>query len=109
MDQLKTSGMVDSISTLVLTHLGPKRLVSLQALLSARSAGAGEIQVYLSNPALQLLQSKLGVPCPPSLPAGERNSSAKWQAQGKQVAAAHQASRQSFSWCCRKHPDLDKA
>ena len=61
-DQLRSSGSLDRIGTLVLTHLGPKRLVTLQALLSARSAGAGQVQVYLSNPAFQLVRSKLGAP-----------------------------------------------
>ena len=51
---------LDSISVLVLTHLTPKRLASLQALLQARGQGAPQLEVYLSNPALQLLRSKLG-------------------------------------------------
>ena len=61
-DQLKATGALDKVTTLVLTHFSPKRLPSLQALLSARSQGTGQIEVFLSNPAGQLLRSKLGAP-----------------------------------------------
>jgi hypothetical protein len=49
--------------TVVLTHLTPKRMASVKALLARRAraaSGAGPLDVHLSNPALQLLRSSLG-------------------------------------------------
>ena len=51
------------LRTVVLTHLTPKRMASVKALLERRSPalfGAGPLDMYLSNPALQLLRSSLG-------------------------------------------------
>ena len=53
------------VRTVVLTHLTPKRMASLKALLERRGRalfGAGPLDIHLSNPALQLLRSSLGVP-----------------------------------------------
>ena len=58
-ERLQSVVSLDSISTLVLTHLTPKRLASLQAFLQARGT-TQPLEVYLSNPAHQLLRSKLG-------------------------------------------------
>lgn len=58
-ERLQSIVSLDSISTLVLTHLTPKRLPTLQALLQARGTSQ-PLEVYLSNPAHQLLRSKLG-------------------------------------------------
>ncbi len=51
------------LRTVVLTHLTPKRMASIKALLECRSralSGAGPLDIHLSNPALQLLRSSLG-------------------------------------------------
>jgi len=51
------------VRTVVLTHLTPKRMASVKALLAHRAraaSGAGPLDVHLSNPALQLLRSSLG-------------------------------------------------
>ena len=64
-ERLQSVVPLDSVSVLVLTHLTPKRLPSLQALLQARGS-AQQLEVHLSNPALQLLRSKLGCRLPGS-------------------------------------------
>ena len=51
------------VRTVVLTHLTPKRMASVKALLERRARalfGAGPLDIHLSNPALQLLRSSLG-------------------------------------------------
>ena len=51
------------LRTVVLTHLTPKRMASVKALLERRSRAlfnAGPLDIHLSNPALQLLRSSLG-------------------------------------------------
>lgn len=58
---LETAGPVGTFHALVITHLTPRRIPSLRALLEARAeAGAKPLEVYLSNPALQALRSSLG-------------------------------------------------
>lgn len=51
---------LQSLRRIVLTHLTPKRLPSLRALLERKKAAGGPLDVHLSNPALQLLRSSLG-------------------------------------------------
>ncbi|CAL8463910.1 g3445 [Coccomyxa elongata] len=51
---------LQSLRRIVLTHLTPKRLPSLRALLERKKAAGGALDVHLSNPALQLLRSSLG-------------------------------------------------
>ncbi len=58
-DALKERVDLKSISSLVITHLTPKRMPSLKAFLQER-AGQGNLSIHLSNPALQLLRSTLG-------------------------------------------------
>ena len=59
--QLQTAVALKDVGGLVLTHLTPKRMPSLRALLQRLSqARAGSLDVHLSNPALQLLRSSLG-------------------------------------------------
>ncbi|KAK9816862.1 hypothetical protein WJX72_006273 [[Myrmecia] bisecta] len=50
-----------SLTHVVLTHLTPSRVESIKQLLRMRQQqNAAPLQIYLSNPALQLLQSTLG-------------------------------------------------
>lgn len=64
---------LQSLRRIVVTHLTPKRLPSLRALLLQKQAAGGPLDIHLSNPALQLLRSSLGDPlscCMPlSLPS----------------------------------------
>lgn len=49
---------------IVLTHLTPKRISSIKEVLQRRQTalfGAGPLEIFLSNPALQLLRSALGM------------------------------------------------
>jgi flavorubredoxin len=52
------------LTHIVLTHLAPNRVPVLEALLAAtaqgRAPGSAQLEVHLTNPAMQLLQSKLG-------------------------------------------------
>ncbi len=59
---------LQSLRRIVLTHLTPKRLPSLRALLERKKAAGGALDVHLSNPALQLLRSSLGEPIAMQLP-----------------------------------------
>lgn len=60
--QLQACGAVSSLKSLVLGHLTPKRMPSLKAVLKvlADRGGDSSLDVYLSNPALQLLRSSFG-------------------------------------------------
>ena len=51
---------LQSLRRIVVTHLTPKRLPSLRALLERKQAAGGPLDIHLSNPALQLLRSSLG-------------------------------------------------
>ena len=66
--RLQKTVALQSVTALVLTHLTPKRMPSLKALLQllAGRGGSAHLDIYLSNPALQLLRSSLGAgpqPC----------------------------------------------
>ena len=61
MAELQTAVDLKDVGALVLTHLTPKRMPSLRALLQRLSQDRTRpLDVYLSNPALQLLRSSLG-------------------------------------------------
>jgi flavorubredoxin len=61
-DALESVTSVSALTHVVLTHLNPKRIQSLRAVLKKRQqqGDAPPLEVYLSNPALQLLRSSLG-------------------------------------------------
>ena len=59
---------LQSLRRIVVTHLTPKRLPSLRALLQWKQAAGGALDVHLSNPALQLLRSSLGDHLPHCMP-----------------------------------------
>ena len=50
---------LSSISALVITHLTPRRIASLKEVLKRRAGASPQLEVYLSNPALQALRSNL--------------------------------------------------
>ena len=50
---------LSSISALVITHLTPRRIASLKEVLKQRAGASPQLEVYLSNPALQALRSNL--------------------------------------------------
>jgi hypothetical protein len=58
---LKQQTDLAAISHVVITHMGPNRIPSLRAVLSAiteaRGAGAPPVQVVVSNPLVQVLES----------------------------------------------------
>lgn len=54
-------GNLDQCSTLIITHLTPKRLESLKAVLAVLLHAGAPVELYLSNPAMQLLQSSFGM------------------------------------------------
>ena len=61
-EALQSSGFLDRISHIILTHLTPERMKSIRAVLEKRRAHADTayLEIHLSNPALQLLRSSLG-------------------------------------------------
>ena len=65
--RLEQTVALQSVTALVLTHLTPKRMPSLKALLQLLSGrgGAPRLDIHLSNPALQLLRSSLGASSQP--------------------------------------------
>ena len=50
---------LSSISALVITHLTPRRIASLKEVLRRRAGASPQLEVYLSNPAVQALRSNL--------------------------------------------------
>lgn len=52
---------LSDIKYLVISHLSPKRVPSFKAFLQKRKGGS-ELQVALSNPAMQVLKSNMGEP-----------------------------------------------
>ena len=64
--RLEQAVALQSVTALVLTHLTPKRMPSLKALLQLLgSRGGAPLDIHLSNPALQLLRSSLGASSQP--------------------------------------------
>lgn len=61
-DSLKQIGPLDRLGTLIITHLTPKRLDSLRSVLSTLLDAGAPVEVWLSNPAMQLLQATAGAP-----------------------------------------------
>lgn len=61
MDALGQVGPLDRLSTVILTHLTPKRIDSLKSVVSTLLDAGAPVEVWLSNPGLQLLQATAGV------------------------------------------------
>ena len=68
---LERTAALQNVRALVLTHLTPKRMPSLKALLQLLGGrGGARLDVHLSNPALQLLRSSLGAARGPDVQSG---------------------------------------
>ena len=59
-EALKQATPMASVKALVITHLTPRRMNSLKRVLELRAAEDSKLEIYLTNPALQALQSLLG-------------------------------------------------
>ena len=62
-EALQEAVSIGSIKALVITHLTPRRVDSLVQLLKLRAGQSTKLEVFLTNPALQALQTLLGETC----------------------------------------------